>query len=297
MKTSLLAVTIALAVSGVSAAGELEALRSSLFGIDAGPYARAALSVPAPAGEPVPVPGAAADFFRLLFTPDGGVEIANPVTAAPRVDGELEDEAAGDPAADQVYEPLDPASLAPSSRADGFKAADMQFSQVPAGMLERALGYFHANSGGISNRDFMGIIDFSQHSSRPRFYIVDMRDGSVKAIRVAHGRGSDPDHDGFATLFSNTPNSNASSLGFYLTGETYIGKYGKSMRLHGLSSTNSNALSRAIVIHEAAYVQEASVKQGRSFGCPAVAASEIANVISSLKGGALIYGGISNSDF
>lgn len=297
MKTAILAVSIALTLPVALAAGEMESLRSSPFGIDAGPDARSSVSVPAPAGEPVPVLGAVADFFRLLFTPDGGVEIANPVTDAPRVDGELEDEAAGDPAADQVYEPLDPASLAPSGRADGLKAADMQFSQVPEGMLEKALVYFNSNSGRIANKDYMGIIDFSQHSSRPRFYIIDMRGGSVKAIRVAHGKGSDPDHDGFATVFSNAANSNASSLGFYLTGETYIGKHGKSMRLHGLSSTNSNALSRAVVIHEASYVREANVKQGRSFGCPAVAASEIANVISSLKGGALIYGGLANSGF
>lgn len=297
MKTAILSVSIALALPVALAAGEMESLRSSSFGIDAGPDARSAVSVPAPAGEPIPVLGAVADFFRLLFTPDGGVEIANPVTDAPSVDGELEDETAGDPAADQVYEPLDPASLAPSRQSAGLKAVSMQFTQIPDGMLDKAMSYFHENYARIPNKDYMGIIDFSQHSSKARFYIVDLRDGSVKGIRVAHGKGSDPDHDGFATVFSNTPNSNASSLGFYLTGETYIGKHGKSMRLHGLSSTNSNALSRAIVIHEAAYVQEANVKQGRSFGCPAVAASEIANVISSLKGGALIYAGISNSDF
>jgi len=296
MKTAILAVSIALALTGAAAAGEMEDLRSSSFGIDAGPDARSAVSVPVPAGEPVPVLGAMADFFRLLFTPDGGVEIANPVTDAPGVDGELEDEAAGDPAADRVHEPLDEAALE-TSRGGGLKAVSVQVSQVPQDLMRKAQDYFMANSGRISNKDFMGIIDFSQHSSRPRFYIVGLRDGSVKAIRVAHGKGSDPDHDGFATVFSNTPNSNASSLGFYLTGETYIGKHGKSMRLHGLSSTNSNALSRAIVIHEATYVQEANVKQGRSFGCPAVAASEIANVISSLKGGALIYGGLANSDF
>lgn len=296
MKTAILAVSIALIIPGTLAAGEMESLRSSSFGIDAGPDARSAVSVPEPAGEPIPVLGAASDFFRLLFTPDGGVEIANPVTDAPRVDGELEDEAAGDPAADRVYEPLDAASLE-ASRGGDFKAVSVQPSQVPQDLMRKAQDYFMANSGRITNKDFMGIIDFSQHSSRPRFYILGLRDGSVKAIRVAHGKGSDPDHDGFATVFSNTPNSNASSLGFYLTGETYIGKHGKSMRLQGLSSTNSNAMSRAIVIHEATYVQEANVKQGRSFGCPAVSASEIANVISSLKGGALIYGGLANSSF
>jgi hypothetical protein len=114
---------------------------------------------------------------------------------------------------------------------------------------------------------------------------------------VAHGRGSDPDGDGFATKFSNAPESKASSLGFYLTGPLYNGSHGRSMRLIGLSQTNSNVLARAVVVHESAYVQEASVLQGRSFGCLAVSTAEIRNVLAALNGGALIYAGLSNSDF
>jgi hypothetical protein len=69
------------------------------------------------------------------------------------------------------------------------------------------------------------------------------------------------------------------------------------MRLIGLSQTNSNVLARAVVVHESAYVQEASVLQGRSFGCLAVSTAEIRNVLAALNGGALIYAGLSNSDF
>ena len=116
-------------------------------------------------------------------------------------------------------------------------------------------------------------------------------------MHVAHGKGSDPDGDGYATRFSNEHNSKASSLGFYITGELYMGKHGKSMRLHGLSSVNSNALARAVVVHESAYVREASVRQGRSFGCLAVSATEIRKVLASLNGGALIYAGLRNSEF
>jgi len=124
-----------------------------------------------------------------------------------------------------------------------------------------------------------------------------MQTGDTKAIRVAHGSGSDPDGDGYATKFSNVPNSKASSLGVYITGALYYGKHGKSMRLHGISPTNSNALSRAVVVHESAYVQEANMRQGRSWGCLAVSATEVRRVLASLNGGAMIYAGLSNSQF
>jgi hypothetical protein len=124
-----------------------------------------------------------------------------------------------------------------------------------------------------------------------------MQSGEVHAMRVAHGKGSDPDGDGYATKFSNVPESKASSLGFYLTGALYTGSHGKSMRLLGQSSTNSNALSRAVVLHESAYVREANMTQGRSFGCLAVSTTEIRTALNTLNGGALIYAGLSGSEF
>lgn len=295
MKTLILTLALALTSACLLQAGELERLRSSAHNIDISASLQDASSVPQGEITPIPVFSAIAEFFRLLFTPDGGVEIDNPPSEVIQVDGELDDDDAQETySQDQVYAPLEEEKSFP--RQD-TKSVSVPAGQVPQDLLRKAQDYFHSNSGRIPNKNFMGIIDFSRHSSKARFYIMDMRSGSVRAIRVSHGKGSDSDHDGYATKFSNTANSNASSLGFYLTAKTYIGKHGKSMRLQGLSSTNSNAMSRAIVIHEATYVQEANVKQGRSFGCPAVAAGEIANIISSLRGGALIYGGLSNSDF
>lgn len=89
---------------------------------------------------------------------------------------------------------------------------------------------------------------------------------------VAHGRNSG---ELYADKFSNTPNSNQSSLGFYVTGSTYIGKHGTSLKLHGVEKgINNNAESRAIVMHAADYVSETFIKKvgrpGRSFGCPAI---------------------------
>ena len=71
---------------------------------------------------------------------------------------------------------------------------------------------------------------------------------------VAHGRGSDPANSGWAEHFSNRPGSNASSQGSFLTGDTYVGKHGRSRRLHGLDPQNNLAASRGIVIHSASYV-------------------------------------------
>lgn len=137
----------------------------------------------------------------------------------------------------------------------------------------------------------MGIIDYQQHNSKERFYIVDMESGRVESYLTAHGKNSDPDFDGFATKFSNTPDSLMTSLGFFLTAETYYGKNGYSLRLDGLSSTNSKARERAIVIHGADYVTPGS-KIGRSYGCPALEVRYHADIIDRLKGGSLLYAGL-----
>jgi hypothetical protein len=110
---------------------------------------------------------------------------------------------------------------------------------------------------------------------------------------VAHGSGSDKANDGYAEKFSNVSGSNASSLGFYMTAETYNGKHGLSLRLDGLSSTNSNVRARAVVIHGASYVSDSDIKAGRSWGCPAVSMASKDKVIKMLKGGSIIYAGLS----
>lgn len=270
--TALLALACAQALS----AGELERLRVSAEELR--------IELPLPAG------GFVASQPARVLDPDGDLKIEGPAGTPPPVDGELEDDPEEESA--QGGTPYDASGQTGGLETVGMESVFVKIGEVPQDLLEKARAYYNANLDRIGNHKHIGVIDFSRHSSRPRFFIVDVKGGLTRALRVAHGKGSDPDNDGFATLFSNKPDSHASSLGFYLTGETYVGKHGKSMRLHGLSSTNSNAFSRAVVIHEADYVQEANVKPGRSFGCPAVAASEIAGVLSSLQGGALIYAGL-----
>lgn len=257
------------------------------------------------------------EVLKLLFRPNGDIEIANPSSEVPQVEGTLDDDKTEEQYSEsQTYTPLQPADYQESASAQQPQAQQFQQPQtqqfqeflhpqasanrsgeIPADLKRKAMDYFNANADKIKNKRYIGIVDFAAHSSKIRFFILDVQSGSVHAMHVAHGAGSDPDGDGYATRFSNVPNSKASSLGFYVTGPLYSGSHGKSMRLLGLSTTNSNVLSRAVVIHASAYVREANVQQGRSFGCLAVATSEIRKVLASLNGGALIYAGLSNSEF
>ena len=166
---------------------------------------------------------------------------------------------------------------------------------IPADLRAAALEYYYSNQDKIGNLRYIGVLDFAKHSSLARFYIADTIKGTVKVIHAAHGSGSDPDNDGYATLFSNIFDSKTSSLGPYITGEIYYGKHGRSMRLHGLSAANSNAYERAIVIHAADYVSDDNVQPGRSWGCPAVSPANIGSVIATLQNGALIYAGLSGA--
>jgi hypothetical protein len=142
-------------------------------------------------------------------------------------------------------------------------------------------------------RDTIGIVDFSQPSADPRFFVVDLASGNVEAHRVAHGRGSDPDHSGFVERFSNDFGSYASSNGAYVTGDYYDGKYGLSMKVRGLDWSNSNAEPRAIVIHNAWYAEDDMIpihgKLGRSEGCFAMSRASQYAVMRKLAGGRMIY--------
>lgn len=331
-KIIIIALTVII-TSGPLMAGSMENLRRSAenFNIDtAGLKKQAAAAhskiTPVPVADAHistnPLQGLAKlieTILKLIFSPNGDIEISNPPAEAPRVDGALDDDRTEEQYSEaQTYTPLQPSDYQDTAAAQPQQfqqfqqpAQAQQFQEflhpqasgfnrsgeIPPDLKRKALEYFQANSGRITNKNFIGIVDFAAHSSKARFFILDVQSGAVHAIRVAHGAGSDPDADGYATRFSNVPESKASSLGFYLTGALYSGSHGKSMRLHGLSPTNSNVLSRAVVIHESAYVQEANVRQGRSFGCLAVSTTEIRKVLSSLNGGALIYAGLSNSEF
>jgi hypothetical protein len=157
----------------------------------------------------------------------------------------------------------------------------------------RALLALAANRSRIPNADVIGIADFSRPSRDARFYIMDLRSGMVTQHLCAHGRGSDPAHSGWLEYFSNSVGSEATSNGAYVTGNTYFGKYGHSMRLYGLDHTNNNALDRAIVVHSAWYAEPNVIaehgKLGRSEGCFALPGISHAEAMTRLGSGRLLY--------
>jgi L,D-transpeptidase catalytic domain len=187
------------------------------------------------------------------------------------------------------------AGLATSAAAARSRSAAAKTVTGPMdpGLLQRALVALKQHESTIAFRDFIGVADFSLPSHAPRFHLVNLVDGSVRSHLVAHGRGSDPLRTGWLQRFSNEPRSNATSAGAYRTGAFYTGTHGRSLRLEGLDPSNSNALSRAIVVHGAWYVSAAVLGYagvlGRSQGCFAVADPSLPEIMSRLGPGRLIY--------
>jgi hypothetical protein len=148
------------------------------------------------------------------------------------------------------------------------------------------------STGKLHNDQIISIVDFSLASSKKRLFIIDLKNSKVLFhTYVSHGRGSGREK---AQEFSNTPESFKSSLGFYVTGGTYEGKHGYSMRLMGEElGFNSNALDRAIVMHSAVYINESIIKSqgfiGRSLGCPALSPNIYKPVIEKIKNGTCLF--------
>ena len=144
----------------------------------------------------------------------------------------------------------------------------------------------------INNSDYLTICDFSQSSSQRRLYIIDIeRHELVTQTFVAHGRNSGIE---FAKNFSNNPRSHQSSLGFYITGQTYSGGYGLSLQLNGIEKGfNDRALNRRIVLHGSKYVGDEYLQRrrllGRSYGCPAVPKDESGVIINFIKNGSCLF--------
>ncbi len=147
----------------------------------------------------------------------------------------------------------------------------------------------------IWRKDIVGIADFGLHSSQRRFHFVDRANRRVASYHVSHGTGSDRDHDGWLKRWSNIEGSEATSRGAYMTRSWYTGRYGTSIRLDGLDPTNSNALPRAIVMHQASYATPEHVERwgrlGRSNGCFAMGPEQFDRALIDLAGGRLLVAG------
>ncbi len=144
----------------------------------------------------------------------------------------------------------------------------------------------------LKKRNIVSIIDFSKPSTEKRFFVIDLKKKELLyRCFVAHGKNSG---DNFAKSFSNQSQSMKSSMGFFITAETYSGRHGYSLRLDGLErSINDNTREREIVIHGAEYVSEEYIKQvgrlGRSWGCPALPPEISKEVIDEISNGSCLF--------
>jgi L,D-transpeptidase catalytic domain len=142
------------------------------------------------------------------------------------------------------------------------------------------------------NNKILSIADLTKPSNKKRLFIIDLeKEKILYRTFVAHGKNS-----GMVvpTQFSNKIGSLKSSLGFYLTGNTYIGKHGYSLLLNGIEKgINDNARVRGIVIHGANYVSKKYIERnnriGRSWGCPAVSEELSRQIIDTIKGGSCLF--------
>ena len=148
------------------------------------------------------------------------------------------------------------------------------------------------SQGKLHDKKIISIIDFSLPSFKKRLFILDLKNYRILFnTYVAHGRNSGRE---LATQFSNQQESFQSSLGFYVTQETYTGKHGYSLHLEGEEKgINDNARSREIVMHSAAYVDEKWIGTqgfiGRSLGCPALPENMHKPIIEKIKDGTCLF--------
>ena len=166
------------------------------------------------------------------------------------------------------------------------------------GLSENAFNYamkgfaYLSKANLVSKKNIVSIVDFSKPSTQKRLYVIDVSTGKILFNTwVAHGHNSGNE---YANKFSNSPESHQSSLGFYVTMDTYIGGNGYSLRLKGCEKgINDKAFERAIVIHGADYVGNQFINSrgalGRSYGCPAIPTELSKKIIDTIKNGSCLF--------
>ncbi|MCJ8276929.1 MAG: murein L,D-transpeptidase catalytic domain family protein [Bdellovibrionales bacterium] len=169
-----------------------------------------------------------------------------------------------------------------------YNKAKKNIVAVHSEALENAFRFYESNKTKEKLRsDYLGIADFTLKSNMKRLAMVNLKDGSVDFFKVSHGKGSDRNHDLVMDSASSLQGSHSTPLGFHKMGDTYYGKHGLSVKMHGLEKQNKSSLKRLIVLHGAKYVSNKHT--GRSLGCPAVEDKYTKDIIKKLKGGGLFY--------
>ncbi|KPF81367.1 twin-arginine translocation pathway signal [Brevundimonas sp. AAP58] len=161
-------------------------------------------------------------------------------------------------------------------------------------LMSRAMAALDIHHERLPLRDRMYLVDFQKFSGDTRLFEVDLIGGRVTALRTSHGRGSDPEHSGFARRFSNEPDSHMSSVGAYATaGPSWGPQQGPNVLLDGLEYTNNLARDRAIIVHGADYAEptflEREGKLGRSYGCFSTAHADLPMLRERMGQGRLLF--------
>lgn len=161
----------------------------------------------------------------------------------------------------------------------------------PRAISAAITAYVHVRRRDLTDKPLVTIVDYSVPSARKRLAVANVRTGKVLFYTyVAHGKGSGAK---YATRFSNQPGTDASSLGVYLTGRTYYGKHGYSLRLKGLNPEfNGAAYRRDIVVHSAWYVSREFAREhgrmGRSWGCFALSRKVEKAIVERIRRGTVL---------
>jgi hypothetical protein len=178
---------------------------------------------------------------------------------------------------------------------DIYNTAQLNEAGLDMDVFQKAVtGFFNLKAANKVPQytSIITIVDLAKSSCTKRMWIVDLINKElVLHTLVAHGSGSGDDVPNY---FSNSNDSHASSLGFYVADNVYNGKHGRSLKLDGMDAGfNDNARSRSIVIHAAPYVSQGSINQlgrlGRSEGCPAVSPKVARKVINTMKGKTVLF--------
>lgn len=175
-----------------------------------------------------------------------------------------------------------------------YTAMDLQDRGLDPKAFEYAWRGYHnlVKNGLIHKRTVLSICDFSQSSRNKRLYVIDVqRHKLLYRTYVAHGQNSG---DEFASEFSNEPDSYKSCLGFFITGKTYVGRNGLSLRLDGVEpGYNDMAMKRQIVLHGSSYVGDRYMADygnlGTSLGCPALPIEFSGRIIRAVKEGSCLF--------
>jgi len=183
---------------------------------------------------------------------------------------------------------------------EGGLASETVPAGISAEVWDHALAaHKAATTAGKTTGLKLTIIDYSRPATEKRLWVVDVISRAVlQAEYVAHGEGSG---DLLPTRFSNRDGTHQSSLGTFITGTTFTGIRGHSLRLHGLEpGINDNAYARGIVIHGTPGVSEAKARQGkmgRTEGCPAVSSEAAARLIALIAHGTVVFAWYPESSF